>query len=79
MKCKNCEDSIRNGPCGGGNNFHHEFCSVECMNEYRLYEAYNEIDKLRKTLELIMSMCGNPDAAEGCRNIIKESKKALGM
>ena len=29
-----------------------------------------------RKLELIGGMCGNPDAAEGCRLILKEAKRA---
>ena len=33
--------------------------------------------KTEKALTHIIAMAGNPDAAEGCRNIIKVAKEAL--
>ena len=35
------------------------------------------IETARKALEHIMGMAGNPDAAEGCRVIIKRARRAL--
>lgn len=36
-----------------------------------------ENERLREALEHIISMAGTPDAAEGCRNIIKKARAAL--
>ena len=38
----------------------------------------HEIKLLRKAIQKIAAMAGNPDAAEGCRNIIAECKELLG-
>lgn len=35
------------------------------------------IEELERALRHIIGMAGHPDAAEGCRNIIKRAKKAL--
>ena len=37
-----------------------------------------ELSSIRKGLKHIQSMCGNPDAAEGCRLIIKKCEELLG-
>lgn len=40
-------------------------------------ELQAEVARLKSTLRLIMAQAGNPDAAEGCRVIIRTAKGAL--
>ena len=42
---------------------------------FELHDAQQEIERLKKKLKHIATMCGNPDAAEGCRLILKEIAK----
>jgi len=40
--------------------------------------AKKEVVRLRKALQLISGMCGTPNAADGCRNIMKFVSETLG-
>ena len=41
-------------------------------------QAENRIRELERRIHLMIAMCGNPDAKQGCRNVIAEGKEALG-
>lgn len=45
--------------------------------ENQLTQLHEAIRESIKTLSLVQSMCGNPDAAEGCRHIILVTRKWL--
>ena len=45
----------------------------KALDKIESLEKYIEINE--KTIERIIGMCGHPDAAEGCRNILKLIKE----
>lgn len=64
FRCPNCKEIA--GP----------FYPVNLVNE--LKERDGLLLEAKKILKLVQSMAGNPDAAEGCRNIIRVVDICLG-
>ena len=43
----------------------------------KIADLHNEIIELKESLRQIIRYAGNPNAADGCRLIIKEAKKYI--
>lgn len=52
-------------------------CIPVCETAVHIVEMLMENEDLKTTLDLIQSMAGHPDAAEGCRNVIKLAAETL--
>ena len=55
----------------------HDLLEANEARQARNKRMSNTIESLRTALRKIISMCGNPDAADGCRNVIKLSQEAI--
>lgn len=45
--------------------------------EAKIHRLVRESEVLKKAIEHMMSMCGNPDAVDACRLIMNRGKQAL--